>query len=356
MQMWYNVYEVMKMPQGKKLLILNVLEILKKHSDAEHRLSVTDIVGILKKEYDMIVDRKAVKRNLDELRDMGYRISSTDSVRKKKDGTEEILQTDWYLSSDFSEAELRIIIDSLMCSKHISHRQLKQITDKIKKLGNKYFSQKIQHVMTLRDNQPENSLLFLNVEDIDEAISKGKQISFIYHDYGTDKKMHPRTDAEGKVKAYIVNPYQMVTANGRYYLVGNNDKYDNVSHFRIDRIKNIKILDTPAKKATQVMGFKDGFDLPTHMAEHIYMFGGESGMVTFTAKKYIVNDIIDWFGTDVRFWNETEDEVNVSVRVNYHAMKYWAMQYGYHITVTSPPSLVEEIKNKLTAAAEKYKE
>ncbi len=354
MQMWYTIVEVMKMPQGKKLLILNVLEILKKHSDAEHRLSVTDIVGILKKEYDMTVDRKAVKRNLDELRDMGYRINCTDSVRKKKDGTEEILQTDWYLSSDFSEAELRIIIDSLMCSKHISHRQLKQITDKIKRLGNKYFSQKIQHVMTLRDNQPENSLLFLNVEDIDEAISKGKQIAFIYHDYGTDKKMHPRTDDEGKVKAYIVNPYQMVMANGRYYLVGNNDKYDNVSHFRIDRIKNIKILDSPAKKATQVIGFKDGFDLPTHMAEHIYMFGGECGMVTFTAKKDIINDIIDWFGAEVRFWNETEDEVNVSVRVNYHAMKYWAMQYGYHVTVTSPPSLVEKIRDELTAAAEKY--
>ena len=102
------------MPQGKKLLILNVLEILKKYSDAEHRLSVTDIVGILKKEYDMIVDRKAVKRNLDELRDMGYRINCTDSVRKKKDGTEEILQTDWYLSADFSEAELRIIIDIIL--------------------------------------------------------------------------------------------------------------------------------------------------------------------------------------------------------------------------------------------------
>ena len=77
--------------------------------------------------------------------------------------------------------------------------------------------------------------------------------------------------------------------------------------------------------------------------------------LTFTAKKYIINDIIDWFGTEVRFWNETEDEVNVSVRVNYHAMKYWAMQYGYHVTVTSPPSLVEEIRNEITAAAEKYK-
>ncbi|MBR2987083.1 MAG: hypothetical protein IKC63_03600 [Clostridia bacterium] len=30
------------------------------------------------------------------------------------------------------------------------------------------------------------------------------------------------------------------------------------------------------------------------------------------------------------------------------------MQYGHHVTVTSPPSLVEEIRDELTAAAEKY--
>ena len=50
----------------------------------------------------------------------------------------------------------------------------------------------------------------------------------------------------------------------------------------------------------------------------------------------------------------TDKKITASVRVNYHAMKYWAMQYGHHVTVTSPPSLVEKIKNELTAAAEKY--
>ena len=69
------------MSQGKKLLILNVLDVLKKHSDAKNRLSVTDIVSILEKEYNMIVDRKSVKRNLEELEDIGYRIDYTESVR-----------------------------------------------------------------------------------------------------------------------------------------------------------------------------------------------------------------------------------------------------------------------------------
>jgi predicted DNA-binding transcriptional regulator YafY len=116
----------------------------------------------------------------------------------------------------------------------------------------------------------------------------------------------------------------------------------------------VRILDTPAKKPDEVRGLEGGLDLPTHMAEHIYMFNGECGMVTFKAKKYIINDIIDWFGTDVSFFKESEDEIRVATRVNYHAMKYWAMQYGYHVTVTSPPTLVEEIKNELNAAAKKY--
>ena len=344
------------MSQGKKLLILNLLDVLKKHSDAKNRLSVTDIVSILEKEYNMIVDRKSVKRNLEELEDIGYRIDYTESVRKKKDGTEERLKTDWYLSADFSEPELRLIIDSLMCSKHISEKQMKMLVAKIKGLGNKYFSNKMRHVTALHQSSPENAELFLNVEMLDEAINAKKQVAFLYHDCGVDKKMHPRTDSEGKEKEYIVNPYQLVTANGRYYLIGNYDKYDNIAHYRVDRIKRVRILDTTAKKPDGVRGLEGGLDLPTHMAEHLYMFGGECGMVTFKAKKYIINDIIDWFGTDVSFFKESEDEIRVATRVNYQAMKYWAMQYGYHVTVTSPPALVEDIKNELTAAAKKYME
>ena len=48
----------------KKLLILYILDILQKYTDEEHRLSQKEIQDILKKEYEMPVDRKAVKRNL----------------------------------------------------------------------------------------------------------------------------------------------------------------------------------------------------------------------------------------------------------------------------------------------------
>ena len=115
------------------------------------------------------------------------------------------------------------------------------------------------------------------------------------------------------------------------------------------------MLDAPVKPMKQVEELKNGLDLPRHMAEHIYMFADKTERVTFRAKKYIVTEIIDWFGKDVKFSDETDDEVTAEVRVSRMAMKFWAMQYAEHITVLSPENLVEDIKNSLQKAVEKYK-
>ena len=57
-----------------------------------------------------------------------------------------------------------------------------------------------------------------------------------------------------KPREYTVNPYQIAAANGRYYLICNYDKYDDVANYRLDRITDIKLLDTPAKPARKVRG------------------------------------------------------------------------------------------------------
>lgn len=54
----------MPVKQPKKLLIMNIWDILRKYSDEEHRLSQKDIAEILKTEYDMTADRKAIRRNI----------------------------------------------------------------------------------------------------------------------------------------------------------------------------------------------------------------------------------------------------------------------------------------------------
>lgn len=344
--------------QPKKLLIMNILDIVKKYTDENHRLSQKDIVDILDNEYDMKVDRKTVKRSLMNLIEVGYNIEYSETLRmfKNKQGKEEesYILSDFYLNRDFSDGELRLLIDSLLFSSHIPYSQCKQLVEKLEGLSNIYFRSRVKHIRNLPENLPTNSELFLTIETLDEAISKECQVSFTYNYYDIDKKLHPRKNSEGEVREYIINPYQIVATNGRYYLVCNYDKYDDVSHYRLDRITNIKLLDAPVKPKRCVKGLENGLDLPKHLAEHLYMFAGESVSVDFIAKRYIVNDVIDWFGKDITFSNPTDDEVTVTVKVNPTAMKMWALKYSRYIKIVSPQSLLDEIKDDIEFAKKNY--
>lgn len=338
----------------KKMLNMHILEILKNYTDQDHRLSQREIAVLLERDYQMKADRKSIKRNLTNLLEAGFDLEYSEVVRTNKHGEQELMLTDWYLNRDFNDAELRLLIDSVLFSKHLPYRQCRSLIQKIEGLSNIYFKSKVKHVRNLPENKIHNKQLFYNIEILDEAISKGKQVEFLYNSYGTDKKMTSRLASDGIARTYTINPYQMVATNGRYYLICNYDKYDNVANYRVDRITNIKLLDSPIKPSKQVKGLEHGFDLPKHMAEHIYMFTGESKPVTFTAKNYLIGELVDWFGNDIEFSNQTEQHVTAKVQVNLQAMRCFALQYARHLTITNPPSLVEEVKQDLREAVDNY--
>ena len=112
------------------------------------------------------------------------------------------------------------------------------------------------------------------------------------------------------------------------------------------------LLETPRKPAGSIPEMKGGLDLPRHMAEHLYMFPGKSERVVFRAKKYLLNDLIDWFGKDIQFSDETEDEITAAVKVNLDSMRLWALQYALHIRILAPMNLKEQIQEDLRNALE----
>ena len=101
----------MSSKQPKKMVIFNILEILKNYSDADHRLTQLDIIEHLKRDYDMIVDRKTVLRNVNDLIDEGIDIDYDESDRGKGKNKNTI-RTNFYLHSNFEGSELRLLIDS----------------------------------------------------------------------------------------------------------------------------------------------------------------------------------------------------------------------------------------------------
>ena len=340
----------MYLKQPKKMLIVNILDILRKYSDAEHRLSQADIAAKLKNEYDMETNRKTIKPNIMNLIDFGYDIEYTETVRANGS----VVYTDFYLNREFTDEELRILIDSLLFSKYIPYNRCKKLVQKIEELSSVYFKYKVRHITSIPEKYPKNNQIFFNISIIDEAIEKKRKIQFRYLDFGVDKKLKTRKLADGSDKTYCVSPYQMAATNSRYYLICYNEAHKDISYFRVDRIKDISLTDEKAYPIKRVYGCENGLDLPKHMAEHIYMFSGESDTVIFRADKRIITDIIDWFGTDVVFMNDSENEIDVRVNVNLSAMHYWAMQYANYVKILSPQSLVDTIKNDLRGALEKY--
>ncbi len=321
----------------KRMLSLYILEALRTHSDKEHRLTRQRIIDIIKANHGIEFERKAVSNNILDLIELGYNIDDDKS-------------RGCYLDEhDFDDSELRLLIDSLIFYKNIPSSQCTALINKLKKLSSSHFSARIGHIRSLSDNRPQNKQLFYTIEILDEALSKGRQVAFVYNSFGPDKKLHPR-----RSEKYVVNPYQIVATNGRYYLICNYDKYDSIANYRIDRITDIELLETRAKPLSELEGYSGGLDLPKHMAEHIYMFSGEAIDVVFRVDSKRVGDVIDWFGKNAQFSNITDTTCDVSVRVNEEAMLYWSLQYGSYMEVLSPNSLRKRVREAALNIAKKY--
>ena len=349
----------MGLKQPKKLLIVNILDILRKYSDANHRLSQKEISDLLQSEYGVTAERKAIRRNILGLMECGYEIEYTETVRmvpNPKTGVpeESYLWSDFYLVRDFTDAELRLLIDSLLFSRHIPYSQCKELVEKLEHLSNKYFRAHVRHIHTMPESQPTNKELFYTIEILDEAISEGKKVSFTYMDYGTDKNMHRRCRQDGTVREYVVSPYQMAAKEGKYYLICNHDRFDNVSNYRVERIAEIKLLDEPARPFATLEGSGGKrLDLAKYMAEHIYMYAGGNTHVKFRIVREMICDVLDIFGQNVRFCEESDTHVCVIADVNERAMLQLAKNYGPDVLILEPKRLVdamrEDAKNLLDA-------
>ena len=214
--------------QSKKLLIFNILDILRKYTDEDHRLSQKEIEDRLRTEYNMKVERKAVRRNLLALQEFGYELEYKETKRmylnpRTGEMEESSILSDFYLVRDFTDGELRLLIDGLLFSRHIPYSQCKELVEKLEGLSNTYFRSRTRHIATMQEGYTDNQQIFLNIEMLDEAIHKKRKVSFRYLSYGTDKKLHPRLRSDGSDR-YLVNPYQMAAKDGKYYLICNLDK------------------------------------------------------------------------------------------------------------------------------------
>ena len=323
--------------EPKKLALIRILQILQKYSDCNHPLTQDEIIDYLDRDYGIVVERKAISRNISLLKEAGYEI---DSSRKGS-----------YLAiREFEDSELKLLIDGVLSSQHINPKQSADLIEKLCNQANKYFRSNVKNIHTVKEwNKTENSAVFYNIEMVDMAIEEGKQLQYDYNKYGTDKTLQ-------KSSFQRVTPYQLILHNQRYYLMGYSTYWKNMVFHRLDRLTNVRLYDKPAHPIREVPGYESGIDYKKISSTMPYMYTDTPERIEFITTPAMVDQVIDWFGKDIAI-RKTEDEnkIFISLWCSPTAMEFWALQYVSRIEVTAPAHLREKIAADLQSGLEKYK-
>lgn len=317
-------------------ILYYVYKTLFDYSDERHPLKQQDIIDLISKNYDVTCERRSISRAIQTLDSFGFEFVSGHN------GT-------YLLTRTFEQSELRLLIDSVLGSTHINTRQSKDLVNKLKAEGGKYFSSRVKHIQMVDSfNKAESTAqIFTTIDAVDEAIDKGVKVSFDYCRYDKDKKLQPRF-------IHIVSPYQMVLHNQHYYLIAKDEKFDNVASYRVEKIKNIKITNATLEDLRSLPGYKNGLNYKELSTDYPYMFTDEPEEVVLECNEYTLDAVVDWFGKDITVQDLGDDKLRIRLKSSLQAMEYWAMQYCKFVEIISPVSLRNKVKTNLENALKKY--
>lgn len=318
----------------KALAPLFVLNVLREYSDELHPLRQQDIIDKIEALYDVQLERKAIARHLTNLETVGYYIERT------KNGV--------YLVNDdgFKDSELRLLIDSVLFSRHISGTAAEDLIKKLKKLGSVSLKNKLVSVYSAKKlTRVNNDCLYENIDIIGKAIGQDRRITFYYCEYGVDKKLHKRTEEKR-----VIDPYQLITANNHYYLLGKDMGINAVLGFRLEKITEIEYLNVPRDK---VKGRID-FDLNKYINENPYMYGGDICPVEMLIQKHSIGELIDAFGFDFSLLSDNGDTVKIRFFASLGDVFDWIKRFGNIAEIISPQNLRNKIREYCNITYEKY--
>ena len=323
--------------EPKKLALIRIWQIFNKYSDYDHPLTQDDIADHLEREYGIVIERKAISRNISLLKEVGVDIES------RRAGS-------YIESREFEDSELKLLIDGVLCSRHISPKHSIDLIEKLCGLSNKYFRSHVKNIHSVHEwNKTENKALFFNIEMVDIAIEEGKQLQYDYNKYGIDKKLH-------KSSFQRVTPYLLILHNQHYYLMAHSTFWKNMVFHRLDKISNMSLCDRPVMPLRNVPGYENGIDYKKLSSRMPYMYTDAPERIQFLTEEWMADQVIDWFGTDITIDKiDVSEKIQVTLYASPHAMEHWAMQYLNYVEVIAPEHLREKIIDNLNDAQNKYK-
>lgn len=319
--------------EEKKTSILAVYKVLEEFSDENHPLTRTEITDLIEKQYNITIDRRTLYRNIEMLINFGYDISD---YNENKIG--------YYLKDRlFQHSEVLLLCNAVHASHFIPDKASKDLVNKLLSCQSRYKrNDYFKNVYLPNKKKKDNKQFLLNIEQISRAINEKKVIKFNYTHYDINKKLVNTRD-----DAYYRSPYFLVVNGDRVYMVGKGKNHDSLSHFRVDRMKDIELVDE------YYLRLPKNLDAYAYANNKIYMYSGDETGVTLRCDKKALDVIIDTFGKDVMLADEGET-FTVYTKCGKEDIVKFCLQYVESVELLEPLSLRQEVRKVLLDASNRY--
>ena len=322
------------MDKDAKRRPLILAKILFERTDEEHYLTTAQLMEILEKEHGIKTHRQTIPSDIELLRSFGMDIQDVMSAQKRYN----------LVSREFDLAELKMLIDAVESAKFISRNKSEQLVKKLSGLASQYQAKSLKRNISVENRvKYENEMVVLIVDGINEAINRGKKISFQYFKYGPNKRPKLRHDG----KPFVFSPHKLVWNGDFYYMVGVFEKEQKIGVFRIDRI-----LNRPEILEEDAIPFPEGFNFNRYLQSSFRMFGTEATPVELICSNDVMDAILDKFGKNVMTYDYDEDHFCAMVDVAVSNVFFsWVFGFGSKVQINSPPNVRNEYKQMVQQSA-----
>lgn len=334
----------------QKLKLLYIYDYLRKYSDSTHPVAVSDIIAHLE-ENGISAERKSIYNDVEVLREYGLKIER---------GTTKI--RGYYLDQKvFRKSELMLLADAVYASPVISQKKTLALIDKLCDLVSVHQAKTLKKQYQVSGNarwggmlKSDNEEFYHNIEVIQNAILKGKRIRFMYHRRVLANNL-PVFDCG---REFIISPYAAMWNQDKYYIIGNYDKYDELSHYRIDRMRNVTVLDTPIRHFREVSVYKDKFDTADYARRVFNMYAGsDPSYVELECDMKLLETVIERFGINVPYKQLSEHRFVVKAyAVINDGFEKWLLNLGGGVTVRAPQQLKDSMVIRLETMLKEYRQ
>ena len=178
-------------------------------------------------------------------------------------------------------------------------------------------------------------------------IAMSKQISYSYFDYDLRKQRKYRYKEDIK----CISPWAVIYDNNFYYLLAYDGKKMRV--YRIDHMEGVEVEEAEAEGLEEFKKIK----LSDYTKQTFGMYSGELQSVTMRFPNNMVGTVLDRFGREVTLMKADDRHFRITVPIAVSPQFYgWVFGLKNMVTIESPQSVVDGMKEMLTAVEKRYED